>query len=401
MRMQASAGFVSASALGMACGPALSCLLQTQFKLFNITFNENTLPGWVMALAWLIYLLWLWISFREPSSYEAEDSVASQDVKTGMVIGLVILAPHTALCSLVRLELLPQCQYHRFNAATSCKKDSVQALSWTLLTLILQVGATCRTTNNTSASKVRMSPSILSIHGVALPYEAGEIDFGEPGTNGQHSFYQLIHQCHVGSTSRNKTGYMIKHNNAPHLAGKLAPEQQLYLKAGAALQMQRELQWYKVVEGLTLPRSKVEWNDKGMTPASLFTATHKNLVKEGERWMKDTANACTIVAVLIATMVFAAAITVPEKDFLVTLPRRLIFGLATLFLCILSTMIAFGATLYLVFVERYKTWIIIPILAFAFIPVVLFVHLKFQLVADMIKSTKGTIFVMRSLVMLY
>ncbi|KAL7195005.1 hypothetical protein ACSBR1_035260 [Camellia fascicularis] len=77
MRMQASAGFVSASALGMACGPALACLLQTQFKLFNITFNENTLPGWVMALAWLIYLLWLWISFREPSSYEAEDSVAS------------------------------------------------------------------------------------------------------------------------------------------------------------------------------------------------------------------------------------------------------------------------------------------------------------------------------------
>ncbi|KAF5955813.1 hypothetical protein HYC85_008669 [Camellia sinensis] len=37
----------------------------------------------------------------------------------------------------------------------------------------------------------------VSIHGVALPYEAGEIDFGEPGTNGQHSFYQLIHQGRV------------------------------------------------------------------------------------------------------------------------------------------------------------------------------------------------------------
>lgn len=34
----------------------------------------------------------------------------------------------------------------------------------------------------------------VSIDGVPLPYEAGEIDFGEPGTNGQHSFYQLIHQ---------------------------------------------------------------------------------------------------------------------------------------------------------------------------------------------------------------
>ncbi|KAG5539003.1 hypothetical protein RHGRI_019528 [Rhododendron griersonianum] len=31
----------------------------------------------------------------------------------------------------------------------------------------------------------------VSIDGVALPYESGEIDFGETGTNGQHSFYQF------------------------------------------------------------------------------------------------------------------------------------------------------------------------------------------------------------------
>ncbi|KAG8061085.1 hypothetical protein GUJ93_ZPchr0003g16806 [Zizania palustris] len=35
------------------------------------------------------------------------------------------------------------------------------------------------------------------IDGVQLPFETGEIDFGEPGTNGQHSFYQLIHQGRV------------------------------------------------------------------------------------------------------------------------------------------------------------------------------------------------------------
>lgn len=34
----------------------------------------------------------------------------------------------------------------------------------------------------------------VSIDGLSLPFETGEIDFGEPGTNGQHSFYQLIHQ---------------------------------------------------------------------------------------------------------------------------------------------------------------------------------------------------------------
>ncbi|EAY99506.1 sPX domain-containing membrane protein Os06g0129400 isoform X1 [Oryza sativa Japonica Group] len=67
IRMQASAGFVSASALGMACGPALAGLLQWKFKIYMVTFNQSTLPGWVMAVAWLLYLVWLWISFKEPN----------------------------------------------------------------------------------------------------------------------------------------------------------------------------------------------------------------------------------------------------------------------------------------------------------------------------------------------
>ncbi|KAJ6804163.1 SPX domain-containing membrane protein-like [Iris pallida] len=70
IRMQASAGFVSASALGMACGPALAGLLQVNFKIYSITINQSTSPGWVMTFTWLIYLFWLWISFREPARYE-------------------------------------------------------------------------------------------------------------------------------------------------------------------------------------------------------------------------------------------------------------------------------------------------------------------------------------------
>ncbi|KAL9350042.1 hypothetical protein Peur_057297 [Populus x canadensis] len=81
MRMQASAGFVSASALGMACGPALAGLLQTNFKIYKLTFNQETLPGWVMSLAWLLYLVWLWISFREPC-LETEESSAAQESTT-------------------------------------------------------------------------------------------------------------------------------------------------------------------------------------------------------------------------------------------------------------------------------------------------------------------------------
>ncbi|XP_057446148.1 SPX domain-containing membrane protein At4g22990-like isoform X1 [Lotus japonicus] len=77
IRMQASAGFVSASALGMACGPALAGILQIDFKLYKLTFNQNTLPGWVMAVAWLIYLVWLWITFKEPS-HDTEENQGPQ-----------------------------------------------------------------------------------------------------------------------------------------------------------------------------------------------------------------------------------------------------------------------------------------------------------------------------------
>lgn len=93
MRMKASAGFVTASALGMACGPALACLFQTKFKLFNLTFNDDTLPGWFMALAWLVYLIWLCISFKEPPKPEdiivSEESNRGQKTHKSMENGLV------------------------------------------------------------------------------------------------------------------------------------------------------------------------------------------------------------------------------------------------------------------------------------------------------------------------
>ena len=34
----------------------------------------------------------------------------------------------------------------------------------------------------------------INNHGVEIDYPVGEVDFGEPGTNSQHSFFQLIHQ---------------------------------------------------------------------------------------------------------------------------------------------------------------------------------------------------------------
>ncbi|KAK7394822.1 hypothetical protein VNO78_15361 [Psophocarpus tetragonolobus] len=94
LRMQASAGFVSASALGMACGPALACLLQTNFRIYRFTMNQDTLPGWVMAFAWLLYLLWLWICFKEPA-HDNQGNLVLYQADTGPAVHVAVENEHT------------------------------------------------------------------------------------------------------------------------------------------------------------------------------------------------------------------------------------------------------------------------------------------------------------------
>ncbi|XP_059634704.1 uncharacterized protein LOC132277027 isoform X2 [Cornus florida] len=242
----------------------------------------------------------------------------------------------------------------------------------------------------------------------------------------QENIYNLLHQMNEHKQLATQLRDH-KENTILHLAGKLAPPYQLNFVSGAALQMQRELQWYK-------PDYKDRENSVGRTPALEFSEEHKDLVKEGEKWMKDAANSCTIAATLIATIAFAASITVPggndgdkgfpifskekafsifavsdafslfsstasllmflsiltaryaEADFLYSLPKRLMIGLVTLFLSITSMMIAFSATIYLVFGDK-KSWTLIPVAAFACLPVTLFVSLQFPLLVDMVCST--------------
>ncbi|KAL9451725.1 hypothetical protein AB3S75_013317 [Citrus x aurantiifolia] len=228
-------------------------------------------------------------------------------------------------------------------------------------------------------------------------------------------------------SSRDKSG-----NNILHLAGRLAPSSEV---AGAALQMQRELQWFKAVENLVHPFFREATNDLKKTPREVFTKEHKELVKEGEKWMKETASSCSVVAALITTVVFAAAFTVPggidgrgvpnflyeqsfmifaisdmlalfssitsvlmflgiltsryaEEDFLVSLPRKLIIGLITLFFSIASMMVAFGATVHISLSHKWNL-VIIPIALVGCVPVTLFALLQFPLLLDMYSSTYG------------
>ncbi|KAI3701584.1 hypothetical protein L6452_26770 [Arctium lappa] len=228
-------------------------------------------------------------------------------------------------------------------------------------------------------------------------------------------------------------------NNMLHLAGRLAQSYELRRRTGAALQLQRELQWHEELKKLVFPAFITEENIFKETPEMVFTREHENLVKEGEKWMKTTAESCSITAALITTIVFAAAITVPggssqetgtplftndiafiifaisdaislftsttsllvflsiltarfaEEDFLVRLPRRLIIGLGTLFISTTAMMVAFSATLFLVFCDK-KPWMLAPICGLACFPIVLFVTLQFPLMVDLFWSTYGPIF---------
>ncbi|KAJ9550931.1 hypothetical protein OSB04_014976 [Centaurea solstitialis] len=223
-------------------------------------------------------------------------------------------------------------------------------------------------------------------------------------------------------------------NNLLHLAGRLAPSFVLSRTTGAALQLQQELQWSKEVKKFMSPTELVEENIHMETPETVFSKEHKDLVKEGEKWMKTTAESCSITAALITTIVFAAAITVPggsnqetgiplfrkeipfivfaisdaislfasstallvflsiltarfsEQDFLVSLPRRLIIGLCTLFLSTIAMMVAFSAVLFLMFCDQ-RGWMAAIIGGLASLPIAAIITLQFPLVVDLFLST--------------
>ncbi|KAJ8755731.1 hypothetical protein K2173_024275 [Erythroxylum novogranatense] len=240
--------------------------------------------------------------------------------------------------------------------------------------------------------------------------------------------YQLSLQKHYVMSYTDKFW-----DNILHLAGKLEPSNRI---SGAALQMQRELQWFKEVENIVQPSYKEMKNKAGKTPREVFTDEHKELVKKGEEWMKATASSCTVVAALVVTVVFAAGFTLPggnnsengtpiflhdlsfliftvsnalglfasstsvlmflgiltsrysEEDFLRALPMRMCIGLITLFLSMAFMLAAFSCALQMVLVHRLK-WVVGPIILLASIPVTLFGFLQFPLLVEIVSSTFG------------
>ncbi|XP_068304032.1 ankyrin repeat-containing protein ITN1-like [Pyrus communis] len=253
----------------------------------------------------------------------------------------------------------------------------------------------------------------------------------------QHKVFSLLYGLDAQPHWRRFVSTLDKsRNNMLHVVGTISSAAQINLIRGAALQMQRELQWFKEVEHFAEPGDHEIVNSTDeMTPRELFTKGHKDLVKEGEKAMKDTATSCTVVGALIVTIMFAAAFTVPggnkqdtglpiflskrafitfivsdvislfssttsvmiflgiltsryaEDDFLKSLPTKMILGLITLFLSIAAMMIAFSSALSIMLDGKSSIASLLTLLAI--VPVASFIWMQFPLLLELVISTYG------------
>ncbi|GLT34784.1 hypothetical protein SLA2020_092800 [Shorea laevis] len=287
------------------------------------------------------------------------------------------------------------------------------------------------------ATKQGMVEFVIELLKVTLPYfyanEDGRGVFTIAIQYRQENIFNLLYGIHEAWTAQILNRTDAKGNSVLHVVGEIAPDFQLARISNSALQMQREIQWFKEVERIVPEWCKEIKNFNGETPYEVFSKSHKELVKEGAKWMKDTANSFIIVGTLIVTILFAAAFTLPggndqstgfpiflpkrsfmifiisdavsffaastsvlmflgiltsrfaQEDFLESLPRKLIIGLSTLFISVAAMTVSFSAALLIILQDRW--WAIIPVIMMASIPVVLFVWLQFPLLVEIFVST--------------
>lgn len=204
-------------------------------------------------------------------------------------------------------------------------------------------------------------------------------------------------------------------NNAVHLAA-MYQKLEVWRIPGSALQLQGERKWYKYVKHTLPPQSYVRYNNKGQTPRQIYGETHAKLLKDGTEWLITTANSCSVVAALIATVAFATSATIPggandegqphlehhpafdvfsiaslvslcfsvtalvfflailtsrcqHNDFEKELPRKLLLGLTSLFASITAILVSFCAAHFFVLRDKFRT-AAIPIYGATCIPAV-------------------------------
>ncbi|KAK4259059.1 hypothetical protein QN277_005434 [Acacia crassicarpa] len=195
--------------------------------------------------------------------------------------------------------------------------------------------------------------------------------------------------------------------------------------AGAAFQLQDELKWYKRVEEVVPSHLHMHCDHLRLTAGDVLDIEHDNMLADAQSWIKQTAESCSTVSVLVSTVVFAAAYTIPGGseggtpvylrspvfifftvmdivalafslasvvmflsiltspfelwDFYKSLPQKLSIGFAFLFCSLTTTMLAFSATILLTIRLQWKHWTSTLVYSAAFFPVTIFGLIEFPL----------------------
>ncbi|GAY38360.1 hypothetical protein CUMW_036090 [Citrus unshiu] len=215
-------------------------------------------------------------------------------------------------------------------------------------------------------------------------------------------------------------------NTIFHMAGIKRKDYVPEKMEGPALLLQDELLWYERVKSVTMPHFLNHRNNMGFIPEELFAIANNELRAQSKQWLIHTTEGCSVVAVLIATVAFAAAYTVPGgsnentgypilinhpffvaftvsdvlsltfslaavvtflsmltspfrlEDFKHSLPNKMIMGFTFLFLSVCLMMVAFVATILLM-IKSKESWAKIVLYTCAFIPVGVFALSYFPL----------------------
>ncbi|KAL1288997.1 ankyrin repeat-containing protein ITN1-like isoform X2 [Arachis ipaensis] len=208
---------------------------------------------------------------------------------------------------------------------------------------------------------------------------------------------------------------------------------------GYALQLQEELHWFERIEKRLPYHYTIHYNkEDNKTAKQLFQEKHNDLLREARNWIKETAQSCSAVAVLVATVVFAAAYTVPGGtddnglprflhhpiflvftimdvvslasslasvvmflsiltspcemwDFRSSLPRKLMAGFAFLFFSMATTMMSFSATVLINIKLEKNKWTSTLTYSAAFFPVSIFAMMQFPLYVAMRGCLRSTL----------
>ncbi|KAK4256157.1 hypothetical protein QN277_009061 [Acacia crassicarpa] len=196
---------------------------------------------------------------------------------------------------------------------------------------------------------------------------------------------------------------------------------------GVVFQLQDELHWFEGVKKIVPSHFQLFCNDDKLTARELFDLEHSEMLEEAQEWIKGTAQSCSAVSVLVATVVFAAAYTVPGgtnehgvpnlinsplflfftvmdvvglatslisvmmflsiltspfqmQEFHKSLPRKLTMGFTLLFISLTTTLLAFGSTILLIIRVENKKWSSSLLYSATFLPVTLFGLTQFPIV---------------------